>query len=150
MNRETAFIKIKKYCAYQERSQQEVRDKLYEYGLHRADVENLIIELIQENFINESRFAESFARGKFRIKHWGRIKIRMALQQKRVSPRCISDALNALDQMEYSKTLRHIIDEKSSSTKARNKLQRNYQVAQYAISRGFEPDLVWNIIRETE
>lgn len=70
-----AKLKAARFCAYQERSQQEVRDKLYEYGLHYNDVEELLSELIVEGFINEERFARAYVRGKFKMKKWGRHKI---------------------------------------------------------------------------
>jgi regulatory protein len=78
----TALDKVRKYCAYQERSQQEVRDKFYDLGLHSKEVEQGIVILIEEGFINEQRFAMSFAGGKFRMKQWGRDKIKAALQAK--------------------------------------------------------------------
>jgi SOS response regulatory protein OraA/RecX len=75
--------KAKKYCSYQERSQQEVRDKLYEWGLHRNEVEQAIAQLVSENYLNEQRFAIAYAGGKFRMKGWGKIKIKLALKQKK-------------------------------------------------------------------
>jgi len=81
----SALLKAQKHCAYQERSQQEVRNKLFEWGLHSADVENAIVELISANFINEERFAMQLASGKFRIKHWGKVKITQALKLHKVS-----------------------------------------------------------------
>ncbi len=79
-----ALIKAESYCAYQERCQQEVRDKLYSWGLHEVQVENVIAELIASNFINEERFAKAYAGGKFRIKKWGRVKISIAKLKKRI------------------------------------------------------------------
>src|SRR5437016_5381296 len=100
-----ALKKAYKFCAYQERSQQEVRDKLYELGLHKKDVEPIISQLVIEGFINEERFAIAYAGGKFRIKQWGRIKIRLALQQKSVSEYCINKALKEINNRDYQKTL---------------------------------------------
>ena len=79
-----AYVKAEHYCAYQERSQQEVRDKLYEWGLWPDAVENIISELISNNFLNEERFAKAYAQGKFNQKGWGRIKIKQALKLKKV------------------------------------------------------------------
>ena len=90
---EIAWLKIARWCAYQERSHQEVRDTLYEYGLYSKDVELLISRLIGDNFLNEERFAVAFAGGKFRQLGWGKIKIKYELQQKRVSTYCIKKAL---------------------------------------------------------
>src|SRR5690606_32650010 len=88
-----AKLKASNYCAFQERSQQEVRDKLYEWGLHKEEVENLLVDLIQEGFLNEERFAMAYARGKHRINKWGVHKIRQGLKLKSVSPPLIQSAL---------------------------------------------------------
>src|SRR3954468_25072028 len=103
--------KIRKYCAYQERSQQEVRDKLYALGLHRREVEQIISQLVTENYLNEERFAIAYAGGKFRMKQWGRNKIKAALQQKKVSDYCIRKALNEINEKDYRKALGKLISE---------------------------------------
>lgn len=139
--------KARKYCDYQERSQQELRDKLYEWGLHRKEVEQAISQMIEEGFINEERFAIAFAGGKFRIKNWGRIKIKLALKQKKVSDYCIRKALNQLNEKDYQKTLEKIIASYSKKISEKNILKKNYKVAQHAIGKGFEPELVWEILR---
>jgi regulatory protein len=138
--------KARKYCVYQERSQQELRDKLYEYGLHKRDVELVIAQMIEEGFMNEERFAIAFAGGKFRIKNWGRIKIKLALKQKKVSDYCIRKALNQIDEKDYLKTLEKIISSYSKKVSEKNPLKRNYKIAQYVIRKGFEPELVWEIL----
>jgi regulatory protein len=135
--------KARKYCSYQERSQQEVRDKLYELGLHRNEVEQCIAQLVSENYLNEQRFAIAYAGGKFRIKQWGRIKIKLALKQKKVSDYCIRKALEEISSKDYKTTLNKILSSKSKEVKEKNPLKRKYKIAQYAISRGFEPEMVW-------
>jgi regulatory protein len=137
-----------KYCTYQERSQQEVRDKLYELGLHRTEVEQGIAHLVSENYLNEQRFAIAYAGGKFRIKEWGRIKIKLALKQKKVSDYCIRKALEEISSSDYKKTLSKVLTSKSKDVKEKNPLKKKYKVAQYAISRGFEPELVWEEMKE--
>ncbi len=92
-----ALPKIKQFCAYQERCHSEVKDKLYGYGLSKNDVEELLSKLVEDNFLNEERFAIAFAGGKFRIKQWGRIKIRYELRQKQVSDYCVKKALASID-----------------------------------------------------
>lgn len=139
--------KAESFCAYQERSQQEVRDKLYALGLHKADVEQTISLLITEGFLNEERFAIAFAGGKFRIKQWGRIKIKLALQQKKVSPYCISKGLNAIPEKDYLVCLEKIIAVYSKKTTEKNPMKRKYKIAQYVIGRGFEPELVWDVMK---
>ncbi|MFN7691482.1 MAG: regulatory protein RecX, partial [Bacteroidota bacterium] len=81
----SALVKAGKHCAYQERSQHEVRNKLYEWGVRGEDAENIIVELINQGYINEERFAIQLANGKFRIKHWGKVKITQALKLHHVS-----------------------------------------------------------------
>src|SRR5258708_2225078 len=94
---EQALVKAMKYCAYQERSQQEVRDKLYSFGLHQKEVEEIISRLITDSYLKEERFAIAYATGKFRIKKWGVVKIRQGLKEKRVSDPLIRIALDQID-----------------------------------------------------
>lgn len=142
------IIKARRYCDYQERSQQELRDKLYEWGLHKKEVELCIALMIEEGCMNEERFAIAFAGGKFRIKQWGRIKIKLALKQKRVSDYCIRKALNEIDEKEYFKTLEKSIAQYEKKVTEKNPMKKKYKVAQYIISKGFEPDLVWCALKE--
>ena len=100
-----ALPKIKQYCAYQERCHSEVKDKLYSFGLNKNEVEELISKLIEDNYLNEERFAIQFAGGKFRVKQWGRIKIKYQLKQKQVGEYCIKKALAAIDPSDYANTL---------------------------------------------
>jgi regulatory protein len=145
---EQAWGKALKWCAYQERSQQDVRDKLYEYGLHERQVEELISRLIQEGFLNEERFAIAFAGGKFRILGWGKVKIKLALKQKRVSDYCIKKALSQIDDKAYIEKLKKVVLKRSKEIKEKDTFKRNYKLAQYALSRGFEQDIVWSIVGE--
>lgn len=138
-----AWLKIGQWCAYQERAQQEVRDKLYGYGLYGEDVEQLISRLIQEGFLNEERFAIAFAGGKFRTLGWGKTKIRYALREKRVSEPCIKLALNAIPDADYELKINAVIEKKWAMLKStKNPLVLRHKLLQYAISRGFESDLV--------
>lgn len=145
-----ALAKAEMTCAYQERCQQEIRDKLYEWGLHSNDVENIIATLISTNFLNEERFAKAFAGGKFRIKKWGRIKIKIELKKRKISDYCIRKGLAEIDDNEYIKTLKDIIAKKLKEN-SKGKLHiRNYKAAQYAQSRGFEGDLIWDILKQED
>ena len=139
--------KARKYCSYQERSQQEVRDKLYSYGLWKKDVENIIAELITSGFLKEERFAIAFAGGKFRIKGWGRIKIKQALKVKSIPEKIINKAISEIDNQDYVKSLKKIINKRSKEVKEKNLLKKNYKIAQYVISRGYEPELVWSLLK---
>src|ERR1700692_4389978 len=98
---EKALQKIKHYCGYQERSHTEVKHKLYSLGLFEKEVEELIARLIEEEYLNEERFAIAYASGKSRNNGWGRIKIKHGLEQKEISKFCILKALQSLDESEY-------------------------------------------------
>jgi regulatory protein len=146
----TALARARKYCAYQERSQQEVRDKLYELGLHKNEVEQGIAILIEDGFLNEQRFAIAFAGGKFRINKWGKVKIKLALKAKKVSEYCIRQALNQIPDSDYQLTLQKVLEGRRKKLKGTVDVKQNYQLAQYAMGRGFEPELVWEVLKINE
>jgi regulatory protein len=146
--KEQALKKAEDYCAFQERCQQEVRDKLYYWGLHQEDVEATIAVLISEGFINEERFAKAFAGGKFRIKKWGRVKIKNELMLRRITKYCISKALEEIDDKEYLRTLNGLLEKKAKEIKEKNKFKKIKKIVSYAVSRGYENELVWDIIKE--
>ncbi len=143
-----AKAKIEDWCAYQERCQQEVRDKLYSYGLRSGDVEELISRLISDNFLNEERFARAFAGGKFRIKKWGRIKIKVELKSRRVSDYCIRKGLEEIPDKDYRKTLQKLLSDKEAILTEKNKIRRKYKLLRYAYSKGYEQELVMEILNE--
>jgi regulatory protein len=138
------------YCAYQERSQQEIRDKLYEWGLWPAAVENIIVKLIEGGFLNEERFANAYATGKFRQKAWGKIKIKQGLKLKKVSDVLIKKALSSINYDDYLETLRIIIEKKAALLNEGNAYKRRYKLQQYALSRGFEGDLITEVLKDSE
>ncbi|MFD1002569.1 regulatory protein RecX [Ohtaekwangia kribbensis] len=135
--------KIYRYCAYQERSHKEVRDKLYEYGLYRDEVEELLSALITEGFLNEERFAKAFAGGKFRMQRWGRIKILNELEARGLTSNCIKIGMKEIEDADYIKTLREILERKLNQLDEDNAFVKRDKLARYAIQKGFEPDLVW-------
>ncbi|MBP6334036.1 MAG: RecX family transcriptional regulator [Bacteroidia bacterium] len=127
-----------------------MRNKLYQWGLHRDEVESLISELIKDGFLKEERFAVAFTGGKFRQKKWGRIKIRQALQEKKVSEPLIRKALSEIEERDYIKTLKEVIKNRDKTVKESNSYKRKHKIASYAIQRGFEPELVWNILGQAD
>lgn len=140
--------KIYRYCAYQERCHLEIREKLFELGVRRADADEIISELITQGFLNEERFARSFAGGKFRMKSWGRLKIVHALENKGLTANCIKAGLSEIDDESYYKTLRELIQKKSREIPGENPYVRRDKISKYVIQKGFEPELVWTIIKE--
>ena len=145
-----AYTKAEHYCAYQERSQQEVRDKIYEWGLWPDAVERIISRLIEENFLNEERFAKAYATGKFKQKGWGKIKIKQGLKFKKVPDVLIKKALAAIDGDDYLAMLQKILDKKAITVTEKIPYKRKYKLHQYALSRGFENDLIADILKASD
>ncbi len=144
----TALTKAEHYCAYQERSQQEVRDKLFEWGLRPQVVEDIISQLITGGFLNEERFAKAYARGKFNQKGWGRLKIKQGLKLKKVPDVLIKKALESLNPDTYLQTLEKVIQKKSTLINEKDPYKRRYKLQQYARGRGFETDLVADVLKD--
>ena len=142
-----AKIKAARFCAYRERAPAEVREKLSGYGLNSDQCEQVVNELINENFINEKRFATAYANGKLRINKWGKIKIKNGLQSYRVDEKFIEKALNTLPKEEYLTTMKDLINKKLGSLDIADPYVRNHKVARYVISKGFEPELVWRSLK---
>ena len=134
--------KLEAYCAYQERCQQEIRNKLKTWHIYGEDVDILVSDLIQHNFLNEERFASAFVSGKFRIKKWGRIKIKQHLKQKNISDYSINKGLKEIDEAEYLETLDGLLSAKNRLTKAKNKWDRLAKMQRYLNSKGYESDLI--------
>ena len=140
--------KILRYCAYQERCHQEVRIRLFQLGLSENQVDETITDLITEGFLNEERFAKTFAGGKFRIKKWGRLKIIQVLEAKGVTSNCIRSGLKEIDEQDYLATLTAILKSKDEQTEEPNPYVRRDKISKHAIQRGYEPELVWRVLRE--
>ena len=142
-SKEEALQKAKQYCAYQERCHSEVKEKLYSLGLHKNEVDELLSELISDNYLNEERFAVQFAGGKFRIKKWGRIKIKYALKQKQVSEYCIKKALADINETDYNRTLQKLFEQKLKTLKAeKNIFIKKRKLQDHLMQKGFEAGLI--------
>lgn len=147
MTRSEALKKAEKYCAYQDRCQQEVRSKLYDIGTPHEYIEDIITDLINDRFIDEERFARSFTRGKFNIKSWGRTKIVAHLKQKKISAYCIKAGLQEIDEEDYREKLKALSFKKMESLSGSDFEVRG-KTAQFLINKGFESDLVWEIVKD--
>ena len=143
-----ALSKILRYCAYQERSHREVKNKLFQYGLQASDVDEILSHLITEGFLNEERYAKAFAGGKFRIMKWGKIKIQRELETVGVSPRNINCGLLEINASDYSKTICDLIKRKTGQVSEENLFKKKNRVARFVIGKGFEPELVWNAVND--
>jgi regulatory protein len=144
-----ALQRAKLYCAYQERCHAETKEKLYSFGLLRSDVDNIVSQLIEGDYLNEERYATAFARGKFRLKQWGRVKIRYELKQRNVSEYCIKKAIKEIDELEYIKTLEKLAEEKLNELNDEtNELIRKKKVFNYLLQKGYERELIFSCIKE--
>lgn len=148
LTKEQAWQKIKHYCAYQERSHSEVKQKLYGFGLYKSEVEELLSKAIEEDYLNEERFAQLFAGGKFRMKGWGKVKIVYELRQKGVSQYNISKALKAISDVDYSHTLRSLAESKWQQLKGEHYLTKQAKAMSYLLQKGYEPALVQQAIKQ--
>lgn len=138
-----ALPKAKHYCAYQERCHREVKDKLYGFGLNTKEVDQILSTLIEENYLNEERFAIQFAGGHFRSKKWGRVKISHALKQKQVSAYCIKKALKQINEEDYLKTLEKLFEEKLKMLKSeKNIFIKKRKLQDHLMQKGYETDLI--------
>lgn len=140
--------KIQRYCAYQERCHQEVRNKLYSFGLYSDEVDQLLTDLITDGFLNEERFAKAFAGGKFRMKKWGRIKIVNALEAHGLSKNCIRIGLKEIDNNDYITTLESILQKKAEESDEENIFVKRDKLSKFVIQKGYEPELVWKSLKE--
>ncbi len=147
MNTTEVLTKARRYCDVQERCHQQVRDKLYAWGSHHEEVEQVIGQLISEGFLNEQRFAEQYAVSKFRQKGWGRVKIRNALRLKKISVPCINNGLAVIDDEEYIAYLANAVEKLRTRTKGRNEWEREQRVKRYLLARGFEGDLISDVLK---
>ena len=147
LTKEQALDKIKYYCSYQERCHSEVKDKLYSYGLGKKEAEEIIAEMIENNYLNEERFAVQFAGGKFRMKQWGRKKIQYELQQKGVNDIIIKIALKEIDEEEYLETLQKLAQTKWNALNVENNLLRQSKTNAWLLQKGYEQRLISQVIQ---
>lgn len=143
-----ALGKLEAFCAYQERCQFEVEQKMIGWTLSQEQKEQLIAHLIANRFIDEERFAEAFVSGKFRIKKWGKIKIKSHLKAKKVSEYSISKALNTIDGDEYYLTLINLATSKIAMIKEKDEWIKKSKLIKFLSARGFEQDLIYDAINE--
>ena len=143
MTHKEALEKMAKYCAYQERCQFEVRTKLFGTGLSNDEIENIICDLIEQNFLDELRFSKAFVRGKFNSKSWGKIKIKQHLKQKRISEFCIKKSLSEISKEDYYSKLNELLQKKSKLLHTEDEFTKKQKLARYLIGKGFESEMVW-------
>ncbi|MFM2385739.1 MAG: hypothetical protein RL660_496 [Bacteroidota bacterium] len=139
----SVLIKIRRYCAYQERCHSEVRYKLIELGARGLELEDYIVHLIAEDFLNEERFAQVYAGGKFRVLKWGKQKIVHGLKQKQVSAYCIKKGLQEIPDDDYETTLTKLVEGKwENLRKPMLSLAVKQKILTYMLGKGYEQQLV--------
>ena len=143
-----AIERLKNYCALQDRCQWDVTQKMKEWGLLEMTQNHILEILIQEKYVDEERFAQSFCRGKFLIKKWGKVKITNELKKKKISDICIKKGLEEIDLTEYDLLLEDLLTKKNDTLRDKNHFTRKSKLARFLIQRGFEGNLVWDKIRE--
>ncbi|MEQ9300427.1 MAG: regulatory protein RecX [Cyclobacteriaceae bacterium] len=139
--------KVANYCAFRERCTSEVRDKLESYECQPDEIEELLMFLETEGFLDDQRFTQAYAKDKFRQNKWGKIKIRQYLKQKQVPSDLIEDGLASIPEEEYTSTLEHLVERKYQSVKGENDYIKSNKTAQSMVGKGYESDLVWTTIK---
>ena len=151
LTKDQALYKLQRYCAYQDRCHQEARNKLFELGVYGMDQEEVITELIKENFLNEERFARSYARGKFYFQKWGRMKITNELRIRKISPYLLKKAMEEIVEEDYLVTIDLLIEKKENDYHLIDSpYERKQKIANFLINKGFEAALAWERIKLVE
>jgi len=140
--------RLERYCAYQERCHKEVIQKLYEMHMIPEAQDQIIVYLLQHNFLNEERFSKAFVRGKFRIKKWGKQRLQLELKRKNINKTLISIALKEIDDETYYSTFELLANKKLESIREANLQKKRKKLADYLLYRGWESHLVYDKIRE--
>ncbi|WP_396636552.1 regulatory protein RecX [Maribacter sp. R77961] len=143
-----ATKKLESYCAYQDRCHKEVTTKLKQMGMIPMAIDQIVTQLIQENYLNEERFAKSFARGKFNIKKWGKKRIVTELKLRDISKYNINTALKEIDELHYLETLDTLAKKRLRQLSETNKLKKRKKLADYLLYRGWESHLVYEKMKE--
>lgn len=145
-----AIQKLEHYCAYQDRCHEEVIQKLRSMKMDQDEIDQIIVQLIADNFLNEERFACSFARGKHRIKHWGKIRIVNELKFRKISQYNINLALKEITTEEYEATFHNLAEQNWESIRESNPLKKRKKFCDYVLRKGFESNLVYEKVKELE
>jgi regulatory protein len=142
--------KAASYCAYQERTQDEVRRRLQQWNVYGEEADELIAELISLNYISEERFAKTYAGGKFRIKSWGKLKIRQELHRRGLSEYSIREGMDEIGDQTYTQSLKDLLSKKKTliAAKEPDAFKLKQKLARFALAKGYESDLVWKTLEE--
>jgi len=148
ISKAAALKKLERYCIYQDRCQQEVKNKLASLKIYGSDADQVLIELIQHNFVNEERFAKAFVSGRYKLKRWGKKLIIQKLKQKQISEFCINIGLKQINENLYLENLKFLIHKKIPTIKTSSNYKLKNKLANYMVGKGYEQDLVWQTLNE--
>lgn len=140
--------KLESYCAYQERCHKEVKEKLVSMNIIPMAIDQIITNLIKENYLNEARFAQAFVRGKFRIKKWGKLRITRELKQRNISKYNIEIGLKEINETSYIETLEHLIEKRINQVNEANTYKKKQKIADYLLYRGWESCLIYDKLNQ--
>lgn len=146
LDKQEALSTMQRYCAYQDRCHKEVRTRLLEHQVYGDELEEVIVELISEDFLNEERYARSYARGKFRMKKWGRLKIMRELKFNLISDYCIRKGMSEIDDEDYRNTLEELLTKKQDSYKSNNPYEMRKKLFTFAVNKGYETEVINEVL----
>jgi regulatory protein len=148
--KQEAYVKMARWCAYQDRCWSEAESKIKDWGLSEQDILDVLHKLNDERFLDDERFARSYARGKHRIKRWGRLKIIQQLERKGLSSYCLRAAEEELQALAYEGTLKRVLEKKAATLQEGNFWKRRQKLWRFARQKGYEPALIQQAIQELE
>ena len=140
------LLKAERFCAYQERCSSELKQKLRELGTDEETSVKIISSLQEDDYLNDERFARLFTSGKFRIKRWGKNKIRAELRRKNIPDKLILAAFDLIDKAEYLKVIEHLAKKKEREVKSKSPSDKKQKIGMFLLSKGFESELIWKCI----
>ncbi|MDQ1086740.1 MULTISPECIES: regulatory protein RecX [unclassified Siphonobacter] len=147
MNKD-ALLQAAHFCAYQERTVQDVKQKLKSWDVSEDDSEEIIGRLIEDGYLSQERYAQSFARGKFRTRQWGRLKIEQEMRRKGLDSEDRKTGLEQIDEEQYLESLKNLLKKKDASLKDEDPRVRKQKLVRFALGKGYESGLVWKILGE--
>lgn len=148
MEREIAMKRAASFCAESERNVAEVERKLRKWGVDDDDIDSIIDRLKSDDFLNEERYCKAYINDRFRLNHWGKVKIRYELGKRDVDRQYIDAALANIDDDEYIEVLKEVVEAKRRTLKDTDTYSASAKILRYALTRGFESDIVSKVIKD--
>lgn len=150
LSKEDALYHMQKICSVEDRCSSEIRTRLIEHGVYGEELEQVLAELIVDNFLNEERYAKAYVSGKFKIKKWGKIKIRQGLKFRKISDYSIKKGMTEIDYDDYLSTITNLLQKKNANLRAKDKWDRLKKLTSYAQQKGYEYDIIKEAMGEIE